>query len=120
MRLAALAELEDEDLEGLATGDILRQARSLHGWPAAVLPRALLQRLSTGEVSSGRADCRPPRRAGRRLTDCVRNSKHLGCDRERAAIQREIDRSAGTGRRATTDGSTSWDQADRTETQIEQ
>ena len=45
--LEALGELDDEDLEGLATREIFEVARSLHGEPMDLLPSGLLQRLST-------------------------------------------------------------------------
>ena len=45
-----LAELEPGDLEGLAAGPILQQARSLQEWPAGTLPEALIQRLNSEEV----------------------------------------------------------------------
>ncbi|HEY3885730.1 MAG TPA: DNA primase [Vicinamibacterales bacterium] len=89
--LAAVLELDGADLDGLATREILRQAQSLHGWPVGSLPEALIERLSTGEAvlvreiaaSSGRP-------AG--AVDCVRALKRLRYDRERADLQREIDR----------------------------
>ncbi len=86
-----LADLDAEDLEGLATAEILRQARSLQGWPVEGLPAALIERLSSGEASLieeiGREDDAPADAA-----DCVRTLKRLRYDRERAMIQREIDR----------------------------
>jgi DNA primase len=89
--VAALAELEARDTEGLATGSIIEQARSLQGWPATSLPQTLVERLSTGEAALvdeiGR-QTHPPSVAA----DCVRTLKRLRCDRERAAVQREIDR----------------------------
>ena len=47
----ALLELEEADLEGLASREILRQARSLQEWPAGSLPDALIERLSKGEAA---------------------------------------------------------------------
>jgi hypothetical protein len=89
--LAALAELEPGDTDALATGPILEQARSLQEWPAASLPATLLERLTSGEASLvaeiGRQSHSPAAAA-----DCVRTLKRLRCDRERAAVQREIDR----------------------------
>jgi DNA primase len=89
--VAALSELELTDLDGLATGDILRQAQSLQGWPAASLPRALIERLNKGEAELvediGRQTGAPADAA-----DCVRTLKRLRYDRERAEVQREIDR----------------------------
>jgi DNA primase len=88
--LEALAELDESDLEGLAGRDILEVARSLHEPPAS-FPAALLQRLSTVNaqlVSSIAADAISPAPAAA----CARALKRLRWERERAAIQREIDR----------------------------
>src|SRR3954449_2877412 len=90
--VAALGELEPTDLDGLATRDILRQAQSLQGWPAASLPEALIERLSKGEAELiaqiGRETGAPAGDAA----DCIRALKRLRYDRERADVQREIDR----------------------------
>ena len=89
--LAALAELEPGDTDGLATRSILEQARSLQEWPPASLPETLIQRLNSGEASLvaeiGRQSHPPAAPA-----DCVRTLKRLRCDGERAAVLREIDR----------------------------
>ena len=96
--MAAVAELDEEDLDGLATREILKQARSLHDWPPSGLPGALIERLSTGEVTLveeiGRQTGAPAD-----ALDCVRTLKRLRYDRERALVQREIDRlqEAGIG-----------------------
>jgi DNA primase len=88
---SALAELEPGDTDGLATREILEQARSLQETPAASLPATLVERLNKGEASLvaeiGRQS-HPPAAAA----DCVRTLKRLRLDRERAAVQREIDR----------------------------
>jgi DNA primase len=89
--LEALAELDAEDLEELAGRSILEVARSLHKEPVDHLPTALLQRLSTvnaqlvTSIAATSISTAPP--AG-----CVRAIKRLRWERERAAIQREIDR----------------------------
>jgi DNA primase len=89
--LDALSQLDTEDLEELAARDILDLARSLHKEPVDLLPTALLQRLSTvnaqlvASIASTPISTAPP--AG-----CVRAIKRLRWERERAAIQREIDR----------------------------
>ena len=89
--LAALTDLEDDDLSGLATEAILRQARSLQGTPADTLPQTLLERLTKGEArvveELGRPSSAPAHPA-----DCVRTLKKRRFDRERADVQREIDR----------------------------
>ena len=87
----ALGELETEDLEGLASGPIIEQARSLQGLPAASLPETLLERLSTGEAGLVREIGRQSH-APADAADCVRTLKCLRYDRERAGVQREIDR----------------------------
>jgi DNA primase len=84
----ALADLDAEDLEELAGRDIFEMARSLQ---KELLPSALLQRLSTmnaqlvTSIAATPTSTAPP--AG-----CVRAIKRLRWERERAAIQREIDR----------------------------
>ena len=88
---SAIAQLEDEDLEGLPTRGILEQARSLQGCPVASIPDALRERLSSGEAGLvddiSRQDSAPADPA-----DCVRALKRIRFDRERASVQREIDR----------------------------
>jgi len=89
--LVALGELDDEDLEGLATREIFEVARSLHDEPVALLPSGLLQRLSTvsaqlvTSIAATDTSTAPP-------GACARALKRLRWERERAAIQREIDR----------------------------
>ena len=89
--MAALEGLDDGDLEGLPTEGILRQARSLQGWPVESLPQTLIERLNSGEVGLieeiGRQSHSPAAPG-----ECVRALKRLRYDRERAAVQREIDR----------------------------
>ncbi|HZT76854.1 MAG TPA: DNA primase [Vicinamibacterales bacterium] len=87
----ALGELEDGDLDGLAGSEILEMARGLHGTAADLLPSTLLQRLSTVNaqlVTSIASSPTPPAPAA----ECVRALKRLRWERERADIQREIDR----------------------------
>jgi hypothetical protein len=87
----ALAELDDEDLENLAGREILEVARSLQNTAPDLLPSALLQRLSTVNaqlvtgIAATAASPAPP-------AACARALKRLRWERERAAIQREIDR----------------------------
>ncbi len=89
--LAALAQLDPEDLDGLLTGPILRMAASLSEMSPEVLPELVLDRLSEGEralVERARqteAPAAPP-------TDCVNALKRLRVDRERAEVQEQIDR----------------------------
>jgi DNA primase len=89
--LGAMDELEPRDLDGLASGGILTVARSMTGFPADTLPYSLLERLSTGEaqlVERIGAQSGPAAPAD----DCVRALKRLRYERERAEVQREIDR----------------------------
>jgi DNA primase len=89
--VAAIADLDASDLDGLATREILRQAQSLQAWPVASLPEALLERLSTGEAALVGEIARQGG-APADAADCVRTLKRLRYDRERAELQREIDR----------------------------
>jgi DNA primase len=89
--LHALAGLDEEDLAILAGREIFEVARSLHDQPVDLLPSALLQRLSTVNaqlVTSIAAHDVAPAPAG----DSARAIKRLRWERDRAAIQREIDR----------------------------
>src|SRR5262245_4622448 len=87
----ALAELEDEDLENLAAREIFELARSLQNGPSDRIPSSLLQRLSTvnaqlvTSIAATATSPAPP-------AACARALKRLRWERERAAIQREIDR----------------------------
>ncbi len=88
---AALAEVENEDLDELSAGGIIQQARSLQAWPSEAIPRTLLERLSKGEAAMIHEIClqasSPPT-----ALDCVRALKKLRVDRELAGIQRELTR----------------------------
>ena len=87
----AMAELEPADLEGLPTRGILEQARSLQALPPASLPQTLLERLNRGEAALVHEISRQPHAPGN-PADCARALKRLRYDRERADVQREIDR----------------------------
>jgi DNA primase len=87
----ALADLDPEDLTFLAAREVFEVARTLQAEPPDRLPSALLQRLSTVNaqlVTSIAADPAPPAAP----LDCARALKRLRWERERADIQREIDR----------------------------
>lgn len=88
----ALAELDEDDMSHLAGRAIFEAARDLPASMASdAIPSALLQRLSTGDaqlvasIAAVETAPAPP-------IECVRALKRLRCERERAAIQREIDR----------------------------
>jgi DNA primase len=98
--LAALAQLEASDLEYLAGRDIFETARQLTSQPLELLPSELLRRLSTmnNQLVTGIAgEATAPVTGPGDLAECARILKRLRCERERAAIQREIDRLQGLG-----------------------
>ncbi len=98
--LAALAELEPTDLEHLAGREIFETARDLASEPPELLPSELLRRLSTmnNQLVTGIAgEATAPVTGPGDLAGCARILKRLRCERERAAIQREIDRLQGLG-----------------------
>jgi DNA primase len=90
--LAVLGDIDDADLENLASREVFQVARTLQNQSSELLPSTLIQRLSTMNVqlvtriATGKA---PPVKS---VANCVRALKALRFDRERAAIQREIDR----------------------------
>jgi DNA primase len=91
MAISALDELEDQDLSPLATRHVIEVARSLHGAGTLSVPGALLERLSEQEARlvtaiAAESACPAP------VEDCVRAVRLLRYDRERAALQQEIDR----------------------------
>jgi DNA primase len=88
--MTALNDLQDNDLEGLPTRRVLEQARTLVDRAPSVLPSALIERLNQVEVHlvTGIASAAtPPAPAA----ECVRAIQRLRCEREQAAVQREID-----------------------------
>jgi len=89
--LEALSALETEDLAGLASQKILEQARSLQGSPPEALPSTLMERLTKGEaqlITELGRPAAPPAPS----SECVLALKRRRFDRERAEVQREIDR----------------------------
>jgi hypothetical protein len=87
----ALADLEDGDLTGLASEAILRQARSLQGLPPESIPSTLVERLTQGEAVL-LAELGRPTSAPAQPADCVQALRKRRWERERADVQREIDR----------------------------
>jgi DNA primase len=90
--LGALDEIDDADLENLSAREVFQVARTLQNQSPELLPSTLLQRLSTMNaqlVTRIATDKAPPATI---VSNCVRAFKALRFDRERAAIQREIDR----------------------------
>ena len=90
--LEVLEDIDDADLENLATQEVFQVARSLQNQPPELLPSTMIQRLSTmnaqlvTRIATGKA---PPATV---VLNCVHAFKRLRFDRERAAIQRQIDR----------------------------
>jgi DNA primase len=98
--LAALDQLEAPDLEYLAGREIFEIARELTHQPVELLPSELMRRLSTmnNQLVTGIAgEATAPVTGPGDLAECARILKRLRCERERAAIQREIDRLQGLG-----------------------
>ena len=89
--LEALAALEDVDFEGLAGGRILDLAQKLNE-DKGFSPAVLLERLTDVDVQLVTAIASEGEAHVRDALDCVRILKRLRWERERAAIQREIDR----------------------------
>ncbi len=89
--LPALADLDEADTEGLASREVLRIARDLAGEPAELIPGYLLERLNDRQA---RAMAGLAARIGAPApaADCVRTLRMLRYERERAALQRQIDR----------------------------
>jgi DNA primase len=89
--LEALAALDDVDFEGLAGGRILDLAQKLNE-DKGFSPAALFERLTDVDVQLVTAIASEGEAHVRDAHDCVRILKRLRWERERAAIQREIDR----------------------------
>src|SRR5262245_12525648 len=89
--LEALAALDDVDFDGLAGGRILDLAKKLNE-DKGFSPAALLERLTDVDVQLVTAIASEGEAHVRDAHDCVRILKRLRWERERAAIQREIDR----------------------------
>ncbi len=89
--LGALAGLDDEDLNELAAREVFQVARRLHHQIGEFSPSALLERLNTVNAQLvTRIAALPTSPAP--AHSCAQAIKRLRWERERAAIQREIDR----------------------------
>ncbi len=94
--MAALAELDATDVSGLKTSGILQTAKELVAWEPDALPRTLVERLTPQEVTlldQVAAQAVGPARAD----DCARALKRLRYERERSAVQIEINRLQESG-----------------------
>lgn len=89
--METIAALDDDDIAGLATEPILRTARALADWPRDGVFDTLKERLAPKEADwmarVGAGD-RPPAA----VVDCGHEIRRLRYERQRAAVQDEIDR----------------------------
>ena len=88
--MPALAELDEADLDGLSSGPILHLAREMADQAPEAVPGLLLERLKESEAqvltalgATAEAVAAP--------IECARALRRLRYERERAAVQREID-----------------------------
>jgi DNA primase len=88
----ALEELDPEDLDAVQAGGALEAARALGDVAAAHFQTAWLERLSEREAQWVTAIGTQAEGPAHSAEDCVRTLKRQRCDREREALQREIDR----------------------------
>jgi DNA primase len=89
--LSAMEELDDLDLAGLPTRHVLEAAREIREQPAEHVPSALLARLNTEEAALVSAMAAAPEPPVMTASDCTREIRRLRFERERAALQREIE-----------------------------
>ena len=86
-----LAALDKQDVEGLATSSILEIARTLAEWPVDTVRTTLLERVNAEEaalVNRIASETEAPAQ----VEDCAMGLKRIRYERERSAIQHEIDR----------------------------
>lgn len=92
-----LPSLDSDDLRPSLTRRVLEVARELSDLPATRVPAALIQRLSEEDarlVTSIASETAPP---VIEVSECVRAVKLLRLDRDRAELQRDIDRRQAQG-----------------------
>jgi DNA primase len=89
--LAALGQLQPDDLEGLLSASTLTLAGGLVDLPPETIPEVLRERLTESEWALVERAARVEAPAAP-AADCVSTLKRLRVDRERAAVQDEIDR----------------------------
>ena len=87
----ALATLDREDIDALASAQILQQALDLARSETDFLPAALLERLSTEEAQLATGVAAEPHAPAPALS-CAQALRRLRFERQNAAVQREIDR----------------------------
>ena len=89
--LAAIETLEALDFEGMATRSVLDLARKLHE-NKGFSPSVLLERLTLVEAQLVTGIASEPEPPALSLSACVREFRRHRYERERAAVQREIER----------------------------
>jgi DNA primase len=94
--VTALKLLQDNDLDGLPTRHILEEARNLADKPPAMLPSALLERLTSMEAQLVTGIAAEPSAPWSAIS-CTRELQQLRAHREFSAIQREIARLQESG-----------------------
>lgn len=90
--IRAIDELEERDLDTLVTRNVLVVARDLRGHAISDVPSALLARLNTEEAGIVSALAAEPQPPVLEASECTREIRRLRYERERAALQREIER----------------------------
>jgi DNA primase len=88
----AIGSLEDDDLETLVTGQVLTIVRDLQKHGTDDVPAALLARLNTEEARVVASLASEPEAPVLNAEDCAREIKRMRCERDRAGLQREIER----------------------------
>jgi DNA primase len=88
--MTAMAGLANEDVASLVTGGILQTALDLVDWPAGTLPATLLQRLTPQEADLVQRIASEPSMPAA-PDDCVDVIRRLRQQRERAAVQQQIE-----------------------------
>jgi DNA primase len=94
-----LRTLEDADLEGLSSEDLLRQARELADGDPAEVPNLLMERLSSVEANRLAAIASEASAPVLEPEASVKSLKRLKHERDLASVQREIDRLQTQGER---------------------
>jgi DNA primase len=89
--VTALNDLQDNDLEGLASRRVLEQAREMAARSPAMSPSALFERLNPMEAQLVTRIAAEPH-SPYPVMSCIRELQQLRAEREFSAIQREIDR----------------------------
>jgi DNA primase len=96
--MAAIKMLQDNDLDGLQTRQVIEEARKLAGSAPTVLPSALFERLNQVEAQLVTGIAAEPRPPGPPLS-CARELQQLRVERDITAVLREMDRLQELGHR---------------------